>query len=360
MRTIRTPLLACLLILSMSVTAFAAEQPQTVIGADENGTSIAITDITPREDEENAQTAGQQTNYRAGSFYPIEIQTAEEGGIRLLVKTFLVPQGTDPAALIEEGLTRRGVEYQVSDILRREVAGESESKTVTETVAMPSETDDAQELLELFTGSIPYSQDGFAGTLTLEPESIKTKAADTEGYSYTLKDTKEFSGLDRNDPYYIPKTSQKNGVALQLADVRWEPMASAAENSEVPSLFSATATYTGTAWGSKASGYLATATYSGEVRKTSAGDLLVSVVYEEIPMETAASINWSAVLLPVLGIVLGAGLLAGGWLGAKRLLQKRRQKKTSQPVGSDPYAGRPPMDMPELLYEMDRGLEENR
>ena len=37
-----------------------------------------------------------------------------------------------------------------------------------------------------------------------------------------------------------------------------------------------------------------------------------------------------------------------------------RQKKTSQPVGSDPYAGRPPMDMPELLYEMDRGLEENR
>ena len=77
-------------------------------------------------------------------------------------------------------------------------------------------------------------------------------------------------------------------------------------------------------------------------------------------METAASINWSAVLLPVLGIVLGAGLLAGGWLGAKRLLQKRRQKKTSQPVGSDPCAGRPPMDMPELLYEMDRGLEEDR
>ena len=360
MRRIGKPLPACLLVLSMNVTAFAEQPPQTVIGADENGTSITITDITPREDEENEQKAERKTNYKVGNFYPIEIQTAEEDGTRLLVKTFLVPQGTDPAALVEEGLTRRGVEYQVSDILRRELAGESESKTVTETVTMPAETDDGEELLALFTGSIPYSQDGFTGTLTLEPESIKTKAADTEGYSYTLKDTKEFSGLDRSDPYYIPKTSQKNGVILHLADVQWEPMASAAENSEVPSLFSATATYTGTAWGSKASGYLATATYSGEVRKTSAGDLLVSVVYEEIPMETAASINWSAVLLPVLGIVLGAGLLAGGWLGAKRLLQKRRQKKTSQPVGSDPYAGRPPMDMPELLYEMDRGLEENR
>ena len=221
MRKISTPLLACLLVLSMSVTAFAAEQPQTVIDTGENGTSITITDITPREDEENEQTTAQKTNgYQVGSFYPIEIQTAEENGIRLLVKTFLVPQDTDPAALIEEGLTRRGVEYQVSDILKRELAGESESKTVTETVTVPAETDDADELAELFTGTIPYSQDGFAGTLTLEPASIKTKATDTEGYAYTLKDVKEFSGLDRNDPYYIPKTAQKNGVTLQLAVVR--------------------------------------------------------------------------------------------------------------------------------------------
>ena len=361
MRKISTPLLACLLVLSMSVTAFAAEQPQTVIDTGENGTSITITDITPREDEENAQTAQRKANYKVGSFYPVEIQTAEEDGVRLLVKTFLVPQDTDPATLIEEGLTRRGVEYQVSDILKRELAGESESKTVTETVTVPAETDDADELAELFTGTIPYSQDGFAGTLTLEPASIKTKATDTEGYAYTLKDVKEFSGLDRNDPYYIPKTAQKNGVILQLADVRWEPMASAAENSEVPSLFSATATYTGTAWGSKASGYLATASYSGEVSKASEGELLVSVVYEEIPTEKAAApINWNAVLLPILGIVLGAGLLAGCWLGGKWLLAKRGQKKPAQPMGSDPYAGRPTMDTPELLYEMDRGLEEDR
>ena len=113
MRKISTPLLACLLVLSMSVTAFAAEQPQTVIDTGENGTSITITDITPREDEENAQTAQRKANYKVGSFYPIEIQTAEEDGVRLLVKTFLVPQDTDPSALIEEGLTRRGVEYKV-------------------------------------------------------------------------------------------------------------------------------------------------------------------------------------------------------------------------------------------------------
>lgn len=358
MRRIGKPLPACLLVLSMSVTAFA-EQPQTVIGADGNGTGIAITDITPREDEENEQKAERKTNYKVGNFYPIEIQTAEEDGTRLLVKTFLVPQGTDPAALVEEGLTRRGVEYQVSDILRRELAGESESKTVTETITMPAETDDGEELLALFTGSIPYSQDGFTGTLTLEPESIKTKAADTEGYSYTLKDTKEFSGLDRSDPYYIPKTSQKNGVILHLADVQWEPMASAAENSEVPSLFSATATYTGTGWGSKASGYLATASYSGEVTKTESGEQMISIVYEEAAAPPAESaIDWAAILLPVLGILLGAGLLAGGWFGVRWILRKRKES-VREPVRNAPYMGRPPMDTPDLLAEMDRGLEED-
>ena len=94
--------------------------------------------------------------------------------------------------------------------------------------------------------------------------------------------------------------------------------------------------------------------------KASEGELLVSVVYEEIAAENAAPINWNAVLLPVLGIVLGAGLLAGGWFGGTWLLVKRGQKKPAQPVGSDPYAGRPTMDTPELLYEMDRGLEEDR
>ena len=53
-----------------------------------------------------------------GNFYPIEIQTAEEDGIRLLVKTFLVPQGTDPAALVEEGMTRGVAHFAYKTALR--------------------------------------------------------------------------------------------------------------------------------------------------------------------------------------------------------------------------------------------------
>ena len=93
---------------------------------------------------------------------------------------------------------------------------------------------------------------------------MKAKETGTSSYSYQLKETKEYTGLDRNAPYYIPKTTEKNGVTLKLADVKWTPMASGAENSEVPSLFQATALYTGTAWGSKADGYTVTAEYTAE------------------------------------------------------------------------------------------------
>ena len=271
-----------------------------------------------------------------------------------------MPEGTDPQALVEESLTRRGITYQVSDILLRELEGDSQTKPVNKAVTIPAETDDTEELLTLLSPTLEYGEDGYAGTLSLDPSSISAKAADTTSYSYTLKDTREYTGLDRNDPYYIPKSAEKNGVTLTLADVQWTPMASAGDNSEVPSLYRATAVYTGTAWGSKADGYLVTASYTGEATKTEEGQKMVSIVYEEVPAASLfGSFPWQAVLL----VLIGAGALTGGIFGVRRLVAKGKsaaENRKSKLVREDPYAGRPPMDLPDLLDEMDRGLEEDR
>ena len=347
-------LLACLMAVGLGTTAFA-EEPQTVVNTGNGSASISITDITPREEQEDETKSSFQTGY-----YPIAIETAEDAGVRLLVKTFLVPEGTDPQALIEESLTRRGITYQVSDILLRELEGDAQTKPVTKTVTTPAETDDTEELLTLLSPTLEYGEDGYAGTLSLDPSSISAKAADTTSYSYTLKDTREYTGLDRNDPYYIPKSAEKNGVTLTLADVQWTPMASAGDISEVPSLYKATAVYTGTAWGSKADGYLVTASYTGEATKTEEGQKMVSVVYEEVPAASLfGSFPWQAVLL----VLIGAGALTGGVFGVRRLIAKGKdtsENRKSKRVREDPYAGRPPMDLPDLLDEMDRGLEEDR
>lgn len=347
-------LLACLMAVGLGTTAFA-EEPQTVVNTGNGSASISITDITPREEQEDETKSSFQTGY-----YPIAIETAEDAGVRLLVKTFLVPEGTDPQVLVEESLTRRGITYQVSDILLRELEGDSQTKPVTKTVTTPAETDDTEELLTLLSPTLEYGEDGYAGTLFLDPSSISAKAADTTSYSYTLKDTREYTGLDRNDPYYIPKSAEKNGVTLTLADVRWTPMASAGDNSEVPSLYKATAVYTGTAWGSKADGYLVTASYTGEATKTEEGQKMVSIVYEETPGASLfGSFPWQAVLLAL----TGAGAITGGVFGVRRLIAKGKdaaENRKSKLVREDPYAGRPPMDLPDLLDEMDRGLEEDR
>lgn len=349
-------LLACLMAVGLSTTAFA-EEPQTVVNTENGGASISITDITPREEQEQEDET--ESSFQTG-YYPIAIETAEDASVRLLVKTFLVPKGTDPQALIEESLTRRGITYQVSDILLRELEGDSQTKPVNKAVTIPAETDDTEELLTLLSPTLEYGEDGYAGTLSLDPSSISAKAADTTSYSYTLKDTREYTGLDRNDPYYIPKSAEKNGVTLTLADVQWIPMASAGDNSEVPSLYKATAVYTGTAWGSKADGYLVTASYTGEATKTEEGQKMVSIVYEEIPAASLfGSFPWQAVLL----VLTGAGAITGGVFGVRRLIAKGKdtsENRKSKLVREDPYDGRPPMDLPDLLDEMDRGLEEDR
>ena len=359
------PFMAVIMALTMSVTAFAAEQPQTVIGSEDGGTTITITDITPREEETDEQEENEADEFRVGNYYPVVIQTAEDNGYQLLVKTFIVPQSTSPEALIEETLTRRGVEYQVSDILKRELEGSKETRTISETVSMPTESDKKSELLTRFGSEMTYSEDGFTGTLKLNEQSITAEATDTEGYSYTLKDVKEYTGLERNDPYYVPKTSEKYGVTLQLADIEWTPMASGSDNSRTPSLFKATATYTGTAWGSKASGFLASATYSGEVSKETAGDVVYSIVYEEVPEVVERSLE-SLLSGPVLNVlfwlasaacVVGVGYLVVKWAVRKR--SESAEQRECERMRNDPYANRPSMDLPDMLDEMDRGLEDD-
>ena len=191
----------------LSVTAHGAEPPQAVIGSGDGGTAISITDITPREGENKEDSENDTKNYTVGSYYPVSVQTAEEGGVQLLVKTFLVSEDTDPQTLVEKDLTHRGVAYEATDILRQEQPVETEKKAVSQTMTLESETDKMENILPLLKSTMDYRADGFSGTLILDRDSIQTKETGTSNYSYQLKETKEYTGLDRNDPYYIPKTA---------------------------------------------------------------------------------------------------------------------------------------------------------
>ena len=52
----------------------------------------------------------------------------------------------------------------------------TESKTVSQTVTVESQSAETEENLALLAGSIPYEADGYTGTLTLLPASVHTEA----------------------------------------------------------------------------------------------------------------------------------------------------------------------------------------
>lgn len=320
------------LAVALSVKAHADDSPQTIIDTNGDKIGTSVIDITSNEEEMHGEK-----DYKYGGHYPVDVRTTKEQGISLLVKSFLVPADTDPRTLIEGDLIRRGISYEVSDILCQELPGDVERKTVSQTLTMDSETDKLEKILPLLKSSMEYREGGFSGTLTLDKSSIQVNESGTSSYSYQLKETKEYTGLDRNDPYYIPKTTEKNGVTLNLTDIEWTPMASAAGNSDVPSLYQATAIYTGTAWGSKADGYTVTADYIGEVSRTIQGDMKYSIIYEEIQHkesqqeDTSATFPWKTVILALIGVgVVGSGAFGIFWIVATRPRKKRRSTAATQ------------------------------
>ncbi|MDL2232335.1 hypothetical protein LJC63_01975 [Ruminococcaceae bacterium OttesenSCG-928-L11] len=322
---------ALLAVLVLCTPAYAAE-PELPDG-------VTVTDITEH---------GVETDYTLPEHYPTDIQTKTEDGVKLLLKTFEVGQDVQPSALMEDGLAQNGVEYELRDILRKTAPDGQESKTISQSVTVSCESDKREDILSLLPESIAYAESGFTGQLSLDESSISIEVESSEGYRYAISDTREYTGLVRNDPYLIPKTVQKSGVTLTLCDVKWSPGADYDPN---PASYSATAYYSGSASGSRPSGYTASATYSGEVVKAVPGNITYTLVYTEkiMSVELPTGINWTPVLLGLVAVIVAAGIATGV------LLLLRRRKENMVPAYADGMEEIPKKRMrkPDMLSELE-------
>ena len=78
----------------------------------------------------------------------------------------------------------------------------------------------------------------------------------------------------------MPETVQADGLTLPLTGLSWSETKNV-EDSDVPAVWTATATYSKTTYTTRevADGYRATAVYKGEVGKTSVGSVVYTVTY---------------------------------------------------------------------------------
>lgn len=352
MRNRLTPVLAAVLLLTaMTVPVHAA---------DSGGSTITVMDgITQIGNEAESPVAGYATE---PAYFPVEVQTTVEDGKKLIVKTFEVPPGTSPKELVEQSFQRNGTRYEVRDILKKELEPVPESKTASKTITLDVDTDDEEKILSKLAPAIDYDEGGFTGQLTLNEDSLEAEVTESKGYTYTVKDTQQVYGVNRNDPYYVPRTVSKNGATLQLANVNWSPMGERYDVNSIPHLYNATATYTGKAYGSKPTAFEATATYTGQVSRLAPGNVLYTLVYEPagtVPLtteeqaakDTAEAIDWTVFAWIGGGLLLLAVIGGGVFLLVKSGVFSRPKKPRPPKKPKPPKAPRRPAPSSEDVYD---------
>ncbi len=255
-----------------------------------------------------------QTALAAG-LYPTEIRETDEGGKHRLEKVYMLSAADNPNNIPTDEFEREGYHYTLMDIVRQDYS-ESDAKEYSETVTINSKTKDMASIMpQLASTKEVETDDGYAGTLTLDTASIKVEAAGYTSSSRTVTASRTYPNLSDADTSYIPKSVTENGRTLQLADIQWQ---------ESSNGYTANATYTGSATSQYATGYTVTANYVGQVSKTISGEIIYTAVFSGTPIAAVIAEGGNfAWLLALLLMALIGGMLYGGRI----LIRKRKAKK---------------------------------
>ena len=200
-------------------------------------------------------------------------------GSQQVVKTYTVSPEVDARTLIEEPFQLEGFLYTYADIVKEENLV-SERQIHTETVTVETAKKNLDVILKELAPTMEYGDGTWAGTLALDHTSVNTQAAGYTTGSSTVTATKTIGPLDRNDMSYVPATTVKNGVTLNLSSVEWQVIgAEVVGDMTAPCSYQAVATYTGKSYYSAATGYVTTANYVGEVTHEGVESVTYRVTY---------------------------------------------------------------------------------
>ena len=240
-------------------------------------------------------------------------------GSQQLIKTYTLPPGADPQTLIEEPFEQEGYRYTFADIVKEENAV-SDRKYHTETVTLETDTKNLAAILEQLSATLDYDDGVYSGVLTLDHTAIRTEAAGYTSQARNMTETKTIGPLDRNDMSYVPATTVKNGVTLNLSNVDWQIIGTDLVGDMLaPASYQAVATYSGKSYSKVATGYVTSADYVGEITRSDVESVTYRVTYLGAPSDGdgllpvragAALSGLPGQVLPYALGVLGVGTIA--------------------------------------------------
>ena len=251
-------------------------------------------------------------------------------GQQRMVKTYVLPPDADLEGLKEATFDYDGFTYPWAFTTKEEHTF-LEAKPVTQTVTVETAKKDLDAVLEHLAPTIPYDDGEYTGELALDHTTLSTVAAGYANKSGRVTATKTIGPLDRNDMSYIPATTVKNGMTLNLANVEWQVIGTdMVGDALAPCSYQAVATYSASTSYQVATGYVTTAEYKGEVVAEGVDSITYTVVYvgTEIVPETPEPVqpDGPAFVLPwgIIGGVLLAIALAALAAGGVFLFLRRK------------------------------------
>ncbi len=272
---------------------------------------------------------------------PTDTVVQNLNGSQQLIKTYVLSPDVDPQSLIEEPFEQEGYLYTFADIVKEENLL-SDTLYHRETLTVETASNDLSKILEQLEPSIDYDDGAYKGTLALDHTSIHTEASGYETRSNTVTATKTIGPVDRNDMSYVPATTVKNGVTLNLSGVDWQVTGTdLVGNALSPSSYQAVATYSGKSYYKTATGYVTTADYVGEISR----DNVESVTYQVMYLGTEGALETGGSLLDragdaapsVLPYALGGLGLLTAIVMAVMLLRSRRELQALQDEGPEEH-----------------------
>ena len=230
-----------------------------------------------------------------------DVRVVNDNQQNLIIKTWDIPPNYNPDNLVEAEFEKNGYSYRKSYLLLATENNDRQTNLASQTVTISHNQKD--EAVSKLSPLIDYDLDDFKGQLKLDTTSVFTEAAQKESYAYTVQDTREYTGLERNDTYNIPKTVTKNGATLSLVNVEWTALGQGG--------YRALAYYEGQATGVNVSAYRSTATYIGEVTKDVLESITYAVVYEgsKIPLPGPNYLLYTLIGVFVVLLMIAATIL---------------------------------------------------
>lgn len=264
---------------------------------------------------------------------PQEVIMGTSGECKTVEKVYVLPKDSDENLIPQEAFTENDVEY-IFEEMKVKDNSEEDTKEYSENVNYHTSTNDAETVIALFSPTVEVTtEDGYAGTLTFDHSTLELTPAGYSSRKFTVTEERSYPNLASADTSLVPKTIDKDGITLTLADIEWITAADETINgTEVAVRYTANAIYTGTETKTYVNGYTASADYKGTVTKAVNDTVTYTAVFKEnketpVPetdLDETKDNTLKTVGIAVGTVVCAAALGAGGY-ALYRFIRKKRK-----------------------------------